>query len=121
MIVERLNIFDKVLQLDLGPKTIENFRNTILSDGIENIFWNGPLGVFETPPFDEGSRTVAHAIVKATKRHHAISIVGGGETAAAVEGFGLAGKVSHVSTGGGASLRMLEGVSFRSVELLDGH
>ena len=102
--------------LDIGPETARAWKSEISK--AKTVVWNGPLGVFETPPFDQGSREVAEGVVTAT-RHHAVSIVGGGETAAAVESFGLAGRFSHVSTGGGASLKMLEGVSFRSVELLD--
>lgn len=105
-----------LMGLDIGPETAESWNRDIAK--AKTVVWNGPLGVFENPPFDAGSQTVAEGIVKAT-RHHAVSIVGGGETAAAVESFGLASKFSHVSTGGGASLKMLEGVSFRSVELLD--
>ena len=89
----------------------------ILRDA-KTVIWNGPMGVFETPPFDAGSRAVADAIVDATG-HGATSVIGGGETAAAIEAFGHAEAVSHVSTGGGASLQMLEGRSFRSVELLE--
>jgi phosphoglycerate kinase len=76
------------------------------------------MGVFEMPPFDKGTRAVADAMVKATQQG-ATTIVGGGDSAAAIEEFGLADKVSHVSTGGGASLEMLEGKKFASVELLD--
>jgi phosphoglycerate kinase len=76
------------------------------------------MGVFETPPFDAGTRQVAEAIVKATDAG-AVSVIGGGDSAAAIEAFGLEQRVSHVSTGGGASLQMLEGRSFDSVDLLD--
>jgi len=77
------------------------------------------MGVFETPPFDAGTRVVAEALRTATHGHNAITIVGGGETAAAVDAAGVASELSHVSTGGGASLRMLEGVPFQSVDCLD--
>ena len=76
------------------------------------------MGGFEMPPFDAGTRAVAEAIAGAT-RQGATSIIGGGDSAAAVERFGLANQVSHVSTGGGASLKMLEGEAFESVALLD--
>jgi len=75
--------------------------------------------VFEMPPFDAGTRALAESVVSATQTRGAVSIVGGGDSAAAVERFGLADRVTHVSTGGGASLAMLEGKSFRSVDLLD--
>ena len=106
----------ELMGLDIGPETASDWKAEISK--ARTVVWNGPLGVFETPPFHEGSLAVAEGIAKAT-HHRAISIVGGGETAAAIEQFGLAGKMSHVSTGGGASLAMLEGRSFRSVELLD--
>jgi phosphoglycerate kinase len=76
------------------------------------------MGVFEMPPFDAGTRAVADAVAQATSKG-AITIIGGGDSAAAVEQLGYAEKVSHVSTGGGASLEMLEGRAFATVELLD--
>ena len=102
--------------LDIGPKTMSLFSQKLTM--AKTIVWNGPMGVFETEPFDVGTRQVAQAIAKATKGG-AISIVGGGDTAAAVEAFGMADDFSHVSTGGGASLEMLEGKKFDSVEILD--
>ncbi len=101
---------------DLGPKSIELFKKEI--SGARTIVWNGPMGVFEMPPFDKGTRAVAHAVADAT-RTGAVTIIGGGDSAAAIEEFGLSEQVSHVSTGGGASLEMLEGRKFNSVELLD--
>jgi phosphoglycerate kinase len=76
------------------------------------------MGVYETPPFDEGTRQIAKAIAKATEGG-AISIVGGGDSAAAISAFGLDSKMTHISTGGGASLQMLEGKAFKSVAILD--
>ncbi|MBM44403.1 MAG: phosphoglycerate kinase [Phycisphaerae bacterium] len=102
--------------LDLGPESIAAAVELLLGGG--TIVWNGPMGVFERPPFDEGTRAVGMAAAEATDGG-ATSVIGGGETAAAVDLFGLASRVSHVSTGGGASLRMLEGRSFHSVDLLD--
>jgi phosphoglycerate kinase len=102
--------------LDIGPETAAGFCRH-LSEA-RTIVWNGPMGVFEMPPFDEGTRRVATAIAEATDGG-AISVVGGGDSAAAVEVFGLQERFSHVSTGGGASLQMLEGRAFRSVEILD--
>ena len=102
--------------LDIGPETIKAYTKEISQ--ARTIVWNGPMGVFEMPPFDEGTKRVARAIANATSGG-ATSIVGGGDSAAAIQEFGLADQVSHVSTGGGASLEMLEGKSFTSVELLD--
>lgn len=103
--------------LDIGPKTVIEYTRVISK--AKTIVWNGPMGVFETPPFDIGTRAVANAIAQATASNHATSIIGGGDSAAAIEKFKLASKVSHVSTGGGASLEMLEGKAFASVALLD--
>ncbi|MEX0774316.1 MAG: phosphoglycerate kinase [Phycisphaeraceae bacterium] len=102
--------------LDIGPKTIAQYRKTI--EGAKTVVWNGPMGVFEMAPFAKGTRGVAEALVKATSGG-GTTIIGGGDSAAAIEEFGLADQVSHVSTGGGASLEMLEGKKFESVELLD--
>ena len=99
--------------MDIGPKTIKLYSDMLASAG--TVIWNGPMGVFENPPFDKGTRAVAEAIA-ASK---AISVIGGGDSASAIEQFGLADKVSHVSTGGGASLEMLEGKRFAAVDLLD--
>lgn len=102
--------------LDIGPKTQMDFAKVISK--AKTIVWNGPMGVFEWMPFGVGTQQVAKAMAEATARG-ATTIVGGGDTAAAVEKFQLASKMSHVSTGGGASLEMLEGKAFQSVELLD--
>ena len=98
---------------DIGPETIKRYQSVIKS--AKTVVWNGPMGVFEMPPFDAGTRAVADAIVDSG----AVSIIGGGDSAAAIQEFGLADKVTHVSTGGGASLEMLEGKKFVAVELLD--
>ena len=99
--------------LDIGPRTIETFCSRIHEAG--TVIWNGPMGVFEIPPFDAGTRAVAQAIADGD----GTSIIGGGDSAAAIQQFGFADKVTHVSTGGGASLAMLEGQTFAAVELLD--
>lgn len=104
------------LGLDIGPATQAEYAGVIA--GARTIVWNGPMGVFEWGPFKVGTQQVARAIADATDRG-ATSIVGGGDSAAAVEAFGVAHRISHVSTGGGASLEMLEGKKFESVELLD--
>jgi phosphoglycerate kinase len=80
----------------------------------KTVIWNGPMGVFEMPPFDAGTLAVAHAVIQATQSG-ATTVAGGGDTAAALEIAGLSAGLSHVSTGGGASLEMLEGKKFESL------
>jgi phosphoglycerate kinase len=104
--VQRDQIPADQMMLDIGPRSGESYGRAILS--AKTVLWNGPMGVFEKPPFDKGTRSVADAMAKATTLG-ATTIVGGGDSAAAVEQFGLASKMSHVSTGGGASLEFLEG------------
>ncbi len=115
-VVKAGEIADGYEGLDIGPETAELYAG-IIKDA-KTIVWNGPMGVFEMPPFDAGTKRVAEAIAGATSGG-ATSIIGGGDSAAAVEQMGLADQVSHVSTGGGASLEMLEGKSFATVDLLD--
>lgn len=98
---------------DIGPRTADQYAAILSTAG--TVVWNGPMGVFEMPPFDEGTRRVAEAIATS----EATSIIGGGDSAAAIEQLGFADRVSHVSTGGGASLAMLEGQSFAAVDILD--
>jgi phosphoglycerate kinase len=110
------DIKDGFMGLDIGPKTQTKY--TLLIAKAKTVVWNGPMGVFEMKPFAVGTKSVARAMVDATKSG-ATTIVGGGDSAAAVEQMNLAEGFSHVSTGGGASLEMLEGKKFESVELLD--
>jgi len=101
---------------DIGPDTARSFARAIAS--AKTVLWNGPMGVFETPPFDAGTLAVAHAMAEATGRG-ATTIVGGGDSAAAVARAGLGARMSHVSTGGGASLEFLEGKVLPGVAALD--
>ena len=98
--------------LDIGPKTIELFSKTIKSS--KTILWNGPMGVFEMAAFENGTRQVAMAIVEATK-NGSFSLVGGGDSVAAVNQFGISKDVSYVSTGGGALLEYMEGIELPGV------
>lgn len=99
--------------LDIGPETAKRYAEEVKN--AKTIVWNGPMGVFEMAPFDEGTKAVAQAIADSD----ALSIIGGGDSAAAIEQLGFADQVSHVSTGGGASLEMLEGKEFETVNVLD--
>ena len=101
---------------DIGPQTAASYSRAIAS--AKTVIWNGPMGVFETPPFDRGTRAIAEAMANATAKG-ATTIVGGGDSAAAVAAAGLEKKMSHVSTGGGASLEFLEGKKLPGVEVLD--
>ena len=99
--------------LDIGPETAKLYADIVKS--AKTVVWNGPMGVSEMPPFDEGTKAVAQAVTDSGS----ISIIGGGDSAAAIQQLGFADKVSHVSTGGGASLEMLEGKKFAAVDALD--
>jgi phosphoglycerate kinase len=101
---------------DIGPDTIKSYGRAIAT--AKTVLWNGPMGVFETPPFDAGTKAVAQAMADVTSQG-ATTIVGGGDSAAAVTEAGLEQRMSHVSTGGGASLEFLEGKPLPGVDALE--
>ncbi len=113
VVVKAGEIPDTFEGFDIGPETAKLYAAEVAKAG--TVVWNGPMGVFEMSPFDAGTRAVAEAIANSSST----SIIGGGDSAAAIQQLGFADKVSHVSTGGGASLSMLEGEKFAAVELLD--
>lgn len=104
------------MAVDIGPMAAKQFAEKIVD--AKTIVWNGPIGVFEIAPFDEGTKTIALAVAEATDKG-ATSIIGGGDSASAVNMLGLENRVSHISTGGGASLEFLEGKVFKCLEILD--
>ena len=104
---------DGWIGMDIGSLTVEKFAQEISK--AKTIIWNGPMGVFEFPKFAEGTRAIAKAVAES----EAITIVGGGDTAAAVEQFGFSDKITHISTGGGASLEFLEGKDLPGIDCLD--
>jgi phosphoglycerate kinase len=104
---------DGMMGLDIGPKTIAAYEQVI--GGAKTVIWNGPMGVFETPPFDKG--TVA--LAKAVAASGAVSVVGGGDSEKAIKSAGVSDKISHISTGGGASLEFLAGIELPGVAALE--
>ena len=111
------HIGDGWIGLDIGPKTRHRYAERLAK--AKTIIWNGPMGVFEIGPFSVGTRAVADAMASATDKG-ATTVIGGGDSAAAVESFGMDGRFSHVSTGGGASLTLLEGGEMPGLDVLDG-
>ncbi|HAH62965.1 MAG TPA: phosphoglycerate kinase [Treponema sp.] len=113
--VDNVEIPDNLMAMDVGPKTLELYKKAIGS--AKSIIWNGPVGVFEFDAFAKGTEAVARMVAEATG-HGAMTVVGGGDSVAAVNKFGLADKMSHVSTGGGASLEFLEGKTLPGIAIL---
>ena len=113
--VDGVDIPDNLMAMDVGPKTIELYKEVLST--AKSIVWNGPVGVFELEAFAKGTATVAQLVAEATGRG-AMTVVGGGDSVAAVNKFNLADKMSHVSTGGGASLEFLEGKTLPGIAIL---
>ncbi len=112
--IESPDIPDTLMGLDIGHDTREQFQKVIESAG--TVLWNGPMGVFEFPDFSEGTRAVAEALAA---QRRAITIIGGGDSASAAEQMGVAGRITHISTGGGASLEFLEGRILPGIDALE--
>jgi 3-phosphoglycerate kinase len=115
--VDSQDLADNRMGLDVGPKTLVKYQEVLAK--AKTIVWNGPVGVFEFDAFAKGTEAVARLVAEATGRG-AITVVGGGDSVAAVNKFGLASKMSHVSTGGGASLELLEGKTLPGIEVCRG-
>lgn len=112
--VDSLDVPEGLMGLDVGPKTVAMYKEVLAK--AKTIVWNGPVGVFEFDNFAKGTEAVAQLVAEATGRG-AVTVVGGGDSVAAVNKFGLASKMSHVSTGGGASLELLEGKKLPGIEV----
>jgi len=112
--VNNVNIPDNLIGMDVGPKTIALYKKVLAT--AKTIVWNGPVGVFEFDAFAKGTEEVAKLVAETTA-NGVITVVGGGDSVAAVNKFGLASKMSHVSTGGGASLELLEGKKLPGIEV----
>ncbi len=111
-----VDIPENLMGMDIGPKTIQAFGDVVARAG--TVVWNGPMGVFEAADFAAGTRAIAEALAKATDKG-AVSVIGGGDSATAIEEMGVENRMTHVSTGGGASLEYLEGKAMPPIEVLD--
>jgi phosphoglycerate kinase len=111
--IDGVDVPDGWMGLDVGPQTVAAYAREI--DGAGTVFWNGPMGAFEMEPFAAGTRGIAEAVARAP----GTTVIGGGDSAAAIHQFGLADRVDHLSTGGGAALELLEGKRLPGVEVLD--
>ena len=114
--VDAIDLPENLMGMDVGPKTVALYKDAIMAS--KSIVWNGPVGVFEFENFAKGTAEVAHLVAEATSKG-AMSVVGGGDSVAAVNKFNLASKMSHVSTGGGASLEFLEGKTLPGIAVLE--
>jgi phosphoglycerate kinase len=113
-VLDGVDVPDGALGLDIGPVSAARYAVQIGAAG--TVFWNGPMGAFELEPFAAGTRTVAEAVAASA----AVTVVGGGDSAAALNRFGLEGSVDHLSTGGGATLELVEGRELPGVAALNG-
>jgi phosphoglycerate kinase len=110
--IDGVDVPNDRLGTDIGPRTAEAYADRIAQAG--TVFWNGPMGAFEIEPFAAGTRAVAEAVAKSP----AVTVVGGGDSLAAVQGMGLGDRITHLSTGGGAALELIEGKPLPGVEAL---